>query len=372
MASVSAEAWVELEDDGETTDAMYRALVMKTRIVVPKSEGANQVGRFRNLELGDESRKVLASMVNRLLDEVCSDPVLELTQHQQAFVHGRDIVRDTPAMLRCFGDAVGARNGECPPLRMLPLGCTKGYNPLGREWVLRVLHNAKLQLSLNNIVASMLRSDSVLVTNGGERGSYEPFAGFPHGCPLPCFLYVIAIDPLLRALAAVDGGRIANGFVDGWSAGREGIDVLRRASDVIQEFETASGQRINREKSAIVPSRRLSAAEVRPCYDKSGWELRMSYSERLLGIYIGLDAGITDQHKHGVDKLDKALEIFTAARHWLSTVARIVVANIFLSTLFSCANRLVSMPSAIFRIVERILYPSSCRCPGAGWVSALQ
>ena len=101
------------------------------------------MAKFRDLELGNESRKILARMLNRVLDEVCACPETGLSSTQQAFVKGRDIVRNTSAMLRTFWDNVESQSAKEDPLLMLLLDCSKGYNLMSRGWVLRVLAKAR-------------------------------------------------------------------------------------------------------------------------------------------------------------------------------------------------------------------------------------
>ncbi len=124
---------------------------------------------------------------------------------------------------------------------------------------------------------------------------------------------------------------------------------------MIREFEHASGQRINREKSAIVPTKRLSRQEVARCHEQWGWALRISHRERLLGVYLGLDTGIEDQYKDAMDKFDVNVKLFTLARHTFSMVTRIIVVNVFLVSLFSYVNRLFFMPAKVLREVEKRL-----------------
>ncbi len=236
---------------------------------------------------------------------------------------------------------------------MLLLDCTKGYNLLSREWVIRVLRQARLPVALINVVTKLMVNDSVLMINGKEWASFLTKAGLTQGCPASCFLYIIAVDPLLCALNRVDGIRLVSGFVDDWSAACSSFGALRRAGALIREFERASGQVINREKSAVVPSRRLSASEMGRCYAEWGWQLRISYRERLLGIFLGLDAGIEEQYKIPLEKLTVALQTFTAARHMMGIVARILTVNVFLNTLFSYVNRMFFMPARVLKDVER-------------------
>ena len=323
LANMFLEAWGELQNDVYSND-MYRILALKTWMVVPKIEGANRVDKFRDLEMGNESRKILARMLNRLLDEVCSCAGTGLSSCQQAFVSGRDIVRNTSSMLRVFWDNVEHRDHTDNPLLMLLLDCSKGYNLMSRDWVVRVLEKAGLPGCLVTLVANMMVSVAILLLNGTEHDPLELLSGLTQGCPASCFLYIIAVDPLLQALQATDGVQIVSGFVDDWSAGCDDFNTLGRVSCLISEFEQASGQQINRDKSALVPSRRLRAEDLSRCEAELGWPLRVSYRERLLGIYIGIDASIEDQYKDAMNKFGKNLVIFTASRStsaWLHVLS---------------------------------------------------
>ena len=203
-------------------------------------------------------------------------------------------------------------------------------------------------------------NDSVLIINGAEQGSFETLAGLTQGCPASCFLYIIAIDPLLQALARIPGVEIVCGFVDDWSAGCRGLHCLGRAAELIRDFERASGQRINREKSAIVPTRRLSRDEVQQCFEQWGWELRVSHRERLLGVYIGLHAGIEDQYVDALEKFEKVLDVYASVKKAFSLVTRIVVTNVFLNTLFSYQNRLFFMPRKLLQEIENKILRFLC------------
>ena len=65
-------------------------------------EGANTIDKLRYLELSNEVRKVLARMLFKVLDEVCQHESHGLCHAQQAFVTGRDIIRNTTKLCRIF------------------------------------------------------------------------------------------------------------------------------------------------------------------------------------------------------------------------------------------------------------------------------
>ena len=98
----------------------------------------------------------------------------------------------------------------------------------------------------------------------------------------------------------------------------EGPRALNMGLTKIATFEIASGQRMNREKTVIVPARKLTKAEERAC--RAEWkEIKISYKERLLGISIGLNATIWDQYSKPVEKFEKAIELAYEVRKSLRT-----------------------------------------------------
>ena len=122
---------------------------------------------------------------------------------------------------------------------------------------------------------------------------------------------------------------IASGFVDDWSAACRGIAALLRVQELTDIFQTASGQKINASKSALVPTRALTEDECTRC--RARWQdLKISHRERLLGLYIGTKATIADQYTGPMKKFDALLPKLRAAAGSWSTALRIVAVNTFL------------------------------------------
>ena len=71
LAIIFQETWIELASGRAPIDHVRMCLGFKKWIVVPEVEGANTIGKLRDLELGNEVRKVLARMLFKVLDEVC-------------------------------------------------------------------------------------------------------------------------------------------------------------------------------------------------------------------------------------------------------------------------------------------------------------
>ena len=87
---------------------------------------------------------------------------------------------------------------------LLMLDCTKGFNLLDRAWVRRCLRAAKVPLPLQNAIDAMMEGEAVLVLDGKEAGAAQLATGLPQGCPLSCFIYILCVDPLLKALEEME------------------------------------------------------------------------------------------------------------------------------------------------------------------------
>ena len=350
LSPIFQEAWSELLA-GQSSPQ----LGLRKWTIAPKCEGASMLNKLRDLEVCNEARKVLARMANVLLDEVCRE---QIHQTQQAFFSGRDIVVNNIRMHTCFREWVRNNpNNTTGALLLLLLDCSKGYNMLAWSWIQRCLEKAALPPTLVTLIMSLIKGEVRLMLHGHEFGGAVYQAGLPQGCPLSCFIFVICIDPLLTALRRTDGVNATSGFVDDWAAACQGATweqsllVLEVTLCAVEEFERASGSIINKDKSAIVPSRRLSPSEQDDCRRK--WhDMRISYCERLLGLYIGVDATIDDQYRGPIEKFADALAAFSSQRHHMSLAVRIMVVNVFLWSLFSFQNRHFFMPRPLLQQLQ--------------------
>ena len=224
LATIFQEAWIELASGCAPIDHGRVCLGFKKWIVVPKMEGANTIDILRDLELGNEVRKVLARMLFKVLDEVCQHESHGLCHAQQAFVKGRDIIRNTTMLCRNFWIAhEQAAEGDDPHL-LLALDCSKGYNRMDHSWLQRCLRQASTppEILAPLLNQSLLINMPVLILDGVEFGPLVLASGLTQGCPTSCMLYIIGVDPLQSCLQQTSHIPGDLGFVDDWSMGCHG------------------------------------------------------------------------------------------------------------------------------------------------------
>ena len=214
LAIIFQEAWIELASGRVPIDHVRMCLGFKKWIVVRTMEGANTIDKLRDLELGNEVRKVLARMLFKVLDEVCQHESHGLCQAQQAFVTGRDIIRNTTMLCRNFWAAQEeAAEGDDPYL-LLALECSKGYNRMDHSWLQRCLRAASTPPEILTIVESLLINMPVLILDGVEFAPLHLASGLTQGCPASCMLYIIGVDPLLSSLQQTPHISGVSGFLD--------------------------------------------------------------------------------------------------------------------------------------------------------------
>ena len=278
-------------------------------------------------------------MLFKVLDEVCQHESHGLCHAQQAFVTGRDIIPNTTMFCRNFWAAhEEAAEGDDPYL-LFALDCSKGYNRMDHSWLQRCLRQASTPPEILAIVESLLISMPVLILDGVEFAPLVLASGLTQGSLASCMLYIIGVDPLLSSLQQTSHISGVSGFVDDWSMGCHGLPAISAVSNLILDFEQASGE--------------LSDVERASCLAIWNSDIRISSRERVLGVFIGIHVSTHDQYCNAVHKFDMALSVFGRVKTSLSLAMRVLVVNIFMFTLFSYPNRQFFMPRVLLQEIER-------------------
>ncbi len=220
---------------------------------------------------------------------------------------------------------------------------------MSHAWLRRVLTHALLPPRLvRSIMVLTQRQQSILYFAGLTFDPFEVMCGLKQGGPLSGYLYVVCVAPFLFALSRVDGVLHVSGFCDDWAAHIVGLRPVRHVVVLICEFEHASGQSINRTKTAFVPSRALLPNELRTL--RQCWEgAKVTDNQRYLGTPFGHNVGIGDFIEDCQARFEARIREFRNAR--LSFTMRILAVNVFMFPLFSYICRIVILPESVVRSV---------------------
>ena len=341
------EAMQQLQD---VSAAIPLSLGERVWKVIPKVPGADRQNLVRDLELPNGHRKVLARAFAKILDEQATRTI---SNCQHAFLSQRNISNANVELAEAY-----YRGVDRAMLRYwLLLDCTKGHNLLSWRWLRRVLTGAGLNDGLMLAIDRMVQHGSAVILVHLTRTSRPLFlrSGLAQGCPLSCVLYVLVVDPFLDYLSRhVDGVGSVIGFCDDWNVECESLHVVWNVQEIAGEFEQASGQRFNRTKSKVLPTRDLQYHEEQGLTQglTVRWrDCRIVSAAKVLGLWLGygfhlgqLGLEIEAQYYERM----RTLRMLTA-----SWAARVVLLNVFLRSLWSYVNRHHLLSQALRSRVER-------------------
>ena len=210
--------------------------------------GTASGGRKHNSQIsGSRARKRSSQSAGRDafqgLCEVCKHEMHGSCHAQQAFVTGRDIIRNTTMLCgNLWAAHEEAVHGDEPYL-LLALDCSKRYNRMDHSWLQRCLRAASTPPEILALVDCLLVNMPVLILDGVEFVPFHLASGLTQGSPASCMLYIIGVDPLLSSFQQSPLVSGVSGFVDDWSMGCKGMPALSAVSNLILIFEQAPGQK---------------------------------------------------------------------------------------------------------------------------------
>ena len=263
--------------------------------LIPKTLDATRVEDYRPIALCNVYYKIISKVLTRRLQPVLCDIISE---NQSAFVQGRaisDNVLITHEVLHYLKTSKAEK--WCP--MAVKTDMSKAYDRIEWEFIAKVLkrmgfHDTWIQWIMQCITTV---SYSYLI-NDAVYGSVKPHRGIRQGDPLSPYIFILCgevLSGLCRNAATtgeLEGVRVARGcprvnhllFADDTmffcNASAECCNNLVK---ILSEYEEASGQKINRNKSAITFSSK-TPAEMKG----RAKEILNINKEGGLGKYLGL------------------------------------------------------------------------------------
>ena len=164
----------------------------------------------------------------------------------------------------------------------------------------------------------------------------EFMCGLRQGGPLSAMLYVLVVDPLSCAFRTVPHVVVVLGFVDDWLVAVRSPASVPLLQLLCDEFERASGQLFNTEKSVILTSRAPLDREA--AIMQNHWQgCRIVDRHKIVGVLYGANVRPEERYSEALSKMSTRLEQLSCLN--MSVNMRIVSANVFLLSHVSFLNR---------------------------------
>ncbi|XP_075080304.1 uncharacterized protein LOC142165824 [Nicotiana tabacum] len=231
-------------------------------VLLPKKKEVTTFSDLRPISLSNFSNKVISRVVHERLVKFL--PIL-ISEEQSGFVKGRNIVENILLTQEIVTD-IRLRTKAGPNV-ILKLDMTKAYDRLSWLFLTKVLRKMGFTERLIGIVFGLVSNNwySILI-NGQAHGFFKSSRGVKQGDPVSPTLFILAAEALSRGLNALHTNLYFCGFgMPKWSPK---INHLAYADDmiifsssdetslmliiqVLNAYEVASGQLVNKTKSAV-------------------------------------------------------------------------------------------------------------------------
>ncbi|KAE8224239.1 hypothetical protein CF319_g2839 [Tilletia indica] len=234
---------------------------LQTTIIHKKGDKAD-LGNYRPISVSDTALRIVTRMLAHRL-QIATGHALPWTQ--SAFMPGRR-TSTVAGALQGIIDHIGANRPGLPTsIFILLLDQQKAYDRVGRLWLWSVLEHCLAPGVFTSIIQSLYHSPELQVVLNGALTDVIPLqTGLLQGDPLSCALYNLALQPLLDLLTQLEVGIIVPGlglvsslaFADDVAillpGTPEGISHWTRTHSALRAYESASGARLNWDKSGFI------------------------------------------------------------------------------------------------------------------------
>ena len=230
---------------------------------------------------------------------------------------------------------------------------------LSREWVGAVFQAAGLPVDLCVGIARLLERHLTYLSFAGHVFAVvEYWAGFGQGNPLSVIIYILCVDPFLRAAACIDGVRAVWGFCDDWNISIASLNAIGPLTNLVRDFELASGQVLNRTKTAWMPNRPLGDEELQ-ALERAWPQPKIVDKHKSLGVRLGPAATLSDNVQDPLSKVRRRLSNFS--QHRMSLATRITAVNVFVLPLLSYVFKFFYVGGEVLQIVRANVLHFLCR-----------
>ncbi|XP_070003073.1 uncharacterized protein [Nicotiana sylvestris] len=231
-------------------------------VLLPKKKEVTTFSDLRPISLSNFSNKVISRVVHERLVKFL--PIL-ISEEQSGFVKGRNIVENI-LLTKEIVTNIKLRTKAGPNV-ILKLDMTKAYDRLSWLFLTKVLRKMGFTERLIGIVFGLVSNNwySILI-NGQAHGFFKSSRGVKQGDPVSPTLFILAAEALSRGLNALHTNLYFCGF--GMPKLSPKINHLAYAYDmiifsssdetslmliiqVLNAYEVASGQLVNKTKSAV-------------------------------------------------------------------------------------------------------------------------
>lgn len=231
--------------------------------LIPKVKSPEKITEFHPISLCNVVYKIISKVIANRLKIIMPHVIFDI---QSAFVPGRLITDNILVAFETLHHMKHHMHGRKGSMA-LKLDMSKAYDRVEWQFLLAVMHQMGFHQRVINLIAECLQTVSYsILINGEPQGFFRPSRGLRQGDPLSPYLFLLCTEGLhgLLKSAALSGAihgvsisrtipKLSHIFFadDSLLFCRANVHECQRVLDILQTYEVASGQMLNKDKTTL-------------------------------------------------------------------------------------------------------------------------
>ena len=314
--------------------------------MIPK-DNSMRVDRLRPINVNNGDNRIMTTV-----QVVLITPAMQqlIDPCQKGFIPGRQGTDHVVDLNKVFYEGIRNKKDGF----VLFLDTEKAFDSVDHQFIEAMLLKVGMPQWCINFTMALFDDVLVFPVLSERTDVYiEIGRGVKQGCPLSPLLFALSYDVLLVYLSDVDG-IIVFAFADDLAA--EGSrEALANAMHIIDLFASITGLGINRDKTAILKTRVFTADDA-AFFQASAWpDVVLAENQVYLGVLIGRRVDSFQVFEPALKKFVDRAALYRQVLLSRSIDHRIIIANVFLTTIFSYLTQFFIVPHDVISRVRDIL-----------------
>jgi hypothetical protein len=343
-------AWRYSLETGSLTPSQNKSCIT---LIPKKDKDGHRVENWRPISLSNCDikliTKTMAIRMNKILPKI-------IHKSQTAYVKDRNIATNIRTLR--LAKSIGAKTPEKSII--VSLDVKKAYDSLNHKFLYETLKEYGFSEHYVKIIKTLYSNNEAYVNvNGFQTKSFHIKRGVKQGDALSCGLFIIAMDPLIRALNSnekIKRTTIAGIETTKCLAYADDITILCKASvesvkaifTTYQEFTKRSGLTLNAEKTEVFECQKNSIRD-NIMVEYLGESITLKTAESITIGGIKIDHNVDREYEHNVQRRIDIME--KQLKHWMCRDLTINGKSIIAKT-FGLSQVIYSMQMCEFKEKE--------------------
>ena len=319
-----------------------------TNIFFFPKDSTFRAARQRPISVGNTDNRIVANVIRRKI----TPAILDILASNQTAFNPNSSIEDN---IRFFNERFYTALENNSFYGLFLHDFKNAYDLTSRDFLFTLLHRIGipyfyidlLEVLFQNTVAFPIMRDKhsiKIVMNNGLK----------QGCPLSPILFLLVLDPLITHLDRLAAESRA--FCDvaaGLPSWERLQDHLEPVTHAIDQFCAASGAKTNADKLKLVCTKDIG--KTLPFAIRGPWANITVVPEAVYnGVLIGKSVTVDDVYAKALTKFNDRIIGYMPCLSLFSTQQRVLICNVFLTTIFSFLNRVYLMSNLMLKRVRQL------------------